>query len=139
MTMMLSHDDCLAKAMELDRRAEAEPESDRNYRCMAAAWRRLAVQSEWQDKLLTIVNHRRVPCGRQLPPNPSAQVITFHHTENRGRFVFSSPELPGWKCAGPSRERAGKKVIGSWRKYLANHHDLDPGVRAALVDMIPYR
>jgi len=147
MTAMLSPADCLAKAMELERWAEAEPQSGRNYRYMAAAWRRLAEQSEWQDKLLATIGHGgEWYAGRPLPPNrpralplPRPKVITFHHVETPGRFVFSSPELPGWKCVGPSRERAGKKVIGSWRKYLAKHRDLDAGVRAELAAMIPYQ
>ena len=94
---MLSRDDCLAKAVELECRAEAEPNSDRNYRYMAAAWRRLAVQSEWQDKLLAIIDSavelcadRQFPVTRgPLPPrNPEA---TFNHTHTPGRFVFTSP------------------------------------------------
>jgi hypothetical protein len=140
---MFSHDDCLAKAAELERLAEAAPGFGRNCHYIAAAWRRLAVQSEWQDKLLAIIDRGHEPCaGREFPndrepPNPG--LITFHHIRTPGRFVFSSPELPGWRCVGRSRECAGRKVIGSWRKYLANHHDLDAGLRAELVAMIPFR
>jgi hypothetical protein len=147
MTTMLSHNDCLAKAIELERRAEAAPASDRNYHNMAAAWRRLAVQSEWQDRLLAMTNdkpshvaaRRLRSCASTLAPPPDPTLITFNHTERPGRFVFSSPELPGWKCVGRSRGSAGEKVIGSWRTYLGRHPDLDAGIRAALVGMIPHR
>jgi hypothetical protein len=144
---MLSHDDCLARAIDLERRAEAAPDSDRNYDYMAAAWRRLAVQAEWQDRLLATLNREVEPRAESRSPDSrlpmvpplNANAITFRHIETPGQFVFSSPELPGWKCAGLSREHAGKKVIGSWRNYLAKQHDLDTGVRAELASMLPYR
>jgi hypothetical protein len=78
------------------------------------------------------------PAGQPMGPPLNANAITFRHTDMPGQFVFSSPELPGWNCAGLSREHAGKKVIGSWRNYLAKHHDLDTGVRTELVGMLPY-
>jgi hypothetical protein len=63
--------------------------------------------------------------------------ITFNHTERPGQFVFSSPELPGWKCTGSSRANAGEQVIESWRKYLVGHPNLSVGIRAELAMLIP--
>ena len=145
MAELLSHAGCLEKAIELERRAELEPDSGRNYLYMAKAWRRLAAQSEWQDKLLTTIDRELAPLGgREVSTGPdpllrtvAPGLITFQHSKTSGHFVFTSPELPGWTYIGRSRELTGKKVIASWRKYLADQHDLGAGVRAALLALIP--
>lgn len=62
--------------------------------------------------------------------------IEFTHTDRPGRFIFTSPQLPGWICSGPTREIAQAQVKGSLRSYLRNERDIDPKIRQQLVKMV---
>ena len=61
MMTMLTHDECLAKALEMEALAETS-EHCHSYSSMASAWRRLALQSQWQDSLLAIVGKSALAC-----------------------------------------------------------------------------
>jgi hypothetical protein len=63
-------------------------------------------------------------------------VVEFLHIERGHQFIFTSPQLPGWKCSGPSRNVAEGQCAGSLRCYLRNHPKLDPDIREALIEMV---
>lgn len=62
--------------------------------------------------------------------------IEFIHIDRPGRFIFTSEQLPGWICSGPTREVAQAQAEGSLRAYLRNERDIDPEIRRELVAMV---
>ena len=60
-----------------------------------------------------------------------ASPITFAHEELGGLNIVTSPQLPRWRCTGPTKAVALARCAASLKFYLRGCFDLPDEIRMA--------